>query len=108
MVFAKVRNVWIAWGIGGATVGGAKGHEVGPSGANQEDVDEPTTKPMEIVPHNPLEERGPTYFPFESGSSPTRRDQRVSRCTPQFLQWKVLWVGWSNSWNSWSIDLIPQ
>jgi len=47
--FLKVGN---GWTIVGAVVGGAHDHEVGPSGANQEE--EPTTGPMDLIPYNPL------------------------------------------------------
>jgi len=58
--FLKVGNMWT---IGGVAVGGAHDHEVGPSGANQEE--EPTVKPMDIIPYNPLEDRGHVYSQFE-------------------------------------------
>ena len=60
MGFIKVGNGWIA---AGAVVGGAHDHEAGPSGANQEE--EPTAGPMDLIPYNPLEDRGPVYSHFE-------------------------------------------
>jgi len=59
MGFLKVGNAWTA---AGAVVGGAHDHEAGPSGTNQEE--EPTVGPMDLIPHNPLEHRGPMYSHF--------------------------------------------
>ena len=60
MGFLKVGNGWITFGV---VVGGAHDHEVGPSSANQEE--EPTVGPMDLIPYNPLEDRGPVYSHFE-------------------------------------------
>ena len=60
MSFLKVGNAWTA---ADAVVGGAHDHEAGPSGANQEE--EPTDGPMNLIPHNPLEDRDPVYSHFE-------------------------------------------
>jgi len=56
----KVRN---GWTTAGAVVGSAHDHEFGPSGANQEE--EPTVGPMDLIPYNPPENRGPVYSHFE-------------------------------------------
>jgi len=50
--------VWIASGI---VVGGAHDHEADLSGANQEEEQEPTIGPMDIIPYNPLKDRGLVY-----------------------------------------------
>jgi len=42
---------------------GAHDHEASPSGANHEE--EPTVGPKDIIPYNPLEDRGPVYLQFE-------------------------------------------
>jgi len=58
--FIKVGNGWTTTG---AIVGGAHDHEAGPSGANQEE--EPTVAPMDLIPYNPPEDRGPVYSHFK-------------------------------------------
>ena len=58
--FLKVGNAWIAASV---VLGGAHDHEVGPSGANQEE--EPTTGPMDLIPYNPPKDRGHVYSYFE-------------------------------------------
>jgi len=60
MGFLKVRNVWITSGV---VVGGARDNEAGPSGENQ--GEEPTGELMDIIPYNPLEDRGPMYSQFD-------------------------------------------
>ena len=60
MGFIKVGNRWT---VARAVVGGAHDHEAGASGANQEE--EPTAGPMDLIPNNPLEDRGPMYSDFE-------------------------------------------
>jgi len=60
MGFLKVGN---AWTTAGAVVCGAHDHEAGLSGANQEV--EPTARPMDLIPYNPLEDRGLVYSHFE-------------------------------------------
>jgi len=60
MGFLKVGNGWTTVG---AVVGGAHDHEAGPSGANQEE--EPTAGPMDLIPYNPPEDKGPVYSHFE-------------------------------------------
>ena len=61
MHFTKAGNVWTVGGIGGVTASGANDHEVGPSGANQEEEQEPTAGPMDIVAYNHLKDRGHVY-----------------------------------------------
>jgi len=58
--FIKVGN---GGTTAGAVVGGAYDHEAGPSGANQKE--EPTVGPMDLIPYNPLEDRGLVYSHFE-------------------------------------------
>jgi len=58
--FLKVGN---GWPTVGAVVDGAHDHEAGPSGANQKE--EPTVGPIDLIPYNPLEDRGPVYSHFE-------------------------------------------
>jgi len=60
MGFLKVGN---GWTIAGVVVGGAHDHEAGPSSVNQEE--EPTAGPMDLIPYNPLEDRGSVYSHFE-------------------------------------------
>ena len=60
MGILKVEN---AWTVVGVVVGGAHDHEVGLSGANQKE--EPTAGCMDLIPYNPLEDRGPVYSHFE-------------------------------------------
>jgi len=60
MGFIKVGNGWTTVK---AVVSGAHDYEVGPSGANQEE--EPTAGPMDLIPYNPPEDRGPVYSHFE-------------------------------------------
>ena len=60
MGFLKVGNAWIAVGV---VVASAHDHEVGPSGANQEE--EQTTGPIDLIPYNPPEDIGPVYSNFE-------------------------------------------
>jgi len=60
MGFLKVGNAWTAVGV---VVGGVHDHEVGPSGANQEE--EPTAGPMDLIPYNPPKYRGLVYSHFE-------------------------------------------
>jgi len=60
MGFIKVGN---GWTTAGAVVGGAHDHEAGPSGTNQEE--EPTAEPMDLIPYNPPEDRGPVYSHFK-------------------------------------------
>jgi len=62
MGFIKVGNTWIACGV---VVGGANDHEASPSGVNQEEEQEPTIGKMDIIPYNPLEDRGLVYSQFE-------------------------------------------
>jgi len=56
MGFLKVGN---GWKTAGAVVGDAHDHEAGPNGANQEE--EPSVGPMDLIPYNPPEYRGPMY-----------------------------------------------
>jgi len=56
-------NVGNGWTTAEVVVGGAYDHEAGPSGANQEE--EPTVGPMNLIPYNPPEDRGPVYSHFE-------------------------------------------
>ena len=60
MAFLKVGN---GWTTAGAVGGGAHDHEAGPSGVNQEE--EPTARPMDLIPYNPPKDRGPVYSHFE-------------------------------------------
>ena len=60
MGLLKVAN---AWTVVGVVVGGARDYEVGPSGANQEK--EPTVGPMDLIPYNPLEDKGLMYSHFK-------------------------------------------
>ena len=57
--FIKVENGWTTAGV----IGGAHDREAGPSGANQEE--EPTAGPIDLIPYNPLEDRGLVYSHFE-------------------------------------------
>jgi len=54
--FLKVGN---ACTTAGAVVGGAHDHEAGSSGANKEE--EPTAGPIDLIPYNLLDDRGPVY-----------------------------------------------
>jgi len=56
MGFLKVGN---GWTTAGSIVVGAHDHEAGLSSANQEE--EPTVGPMDLIPYNPPEDRGPVY-----------------------------------------------
>jgi len=56
-------NLGNGWTTTDAVVGGAHDHEAGPSGANQEE--EPTARPMDLIPYNPPEDRGSVYSHFE-------------------------------------------
>ena len=60
MGFIKVGN---GWKTAGVVVVGAHDHEVGPSSANQKE--EPTAGCMDLIPYNPLEDRGPEYSHIE-------------------------------------------
>jgi len=60
MCFLKVGNGLTAIDV---VVGSAHDHEAGPSGVNQEE--EPTVGPMDLIPYNPLEDKGPVYTQFE-------------------------------------------
>jgi len=60
MGFLKVGNGWTATSD---VVSGAHDHEAGPSGVNQEE--EPTIGPMDLIPYNPLEDRGHVYSHFD-------------------------------------------
>jgi len=60
MGFLKVGNGWTTASV---VVGGVHDHEIGPSDANKEE--EPTAGPMDLIPYNPLEDRGPVYSHFE-------------------------------------------
>jgi len=60
MGFLKVGNGWTTAGV---IVGGAHDHEVGSSGANQEE--EPTVGPMDLIPYNPPVDGCLVYSQFE-------------------------------------------
>jgi len=62
MAFIKLGNVWTTGGIAAC---GAHDHETGLSGANQEEEQEPSIGPMDIIPYEPPEDKGPMYSQFE-------------------------------------------
>jgi len=51
-------------GIGGVAAGGANDQEAGPSGENQKEEEELTTRPMEIVPTRPKVRQRSCVFPI--------------------------------------------
>jgi len=60
MGFLKVGN---GWTTAGAVVGGAHDHEASSNGVNQEE--EPTARPMDLIPYNLPKDRGPIYSYIE-------------------------------------------
>ena len=60
--FTKVGNQWTA---GGEVAAALHEDEAGPSAPHQEEDEAPQGEPMEIIPYNPPEDRGPAYSDFE-------------------------------------------